>query len=560
MLFSNRHFIARALRTLLSMAIFWNAGLAYSQFGVSPSQSSGFFDDFRSRSKQMQQSGSGFKSGDVVYDYESGTYKGNGDVQVRPDDLLRQAREVAKPSMLSGSGATAARSIADYTNYAGQYNSPTGYFVPTYVSDPFLTGKRNLALGPVNIGLGLYSGLEYNSNVNRSNTAPVSDFIGSMMFNLTANYRVTQNNVLSLTTAFGVDHYFQNPELAPYGNGNYILNVLPGSTLAFDIKVGPIYMTFYDRVSVRPATNNAFALNSTANFGVFQNDAGVAMNWAINSKWSLSVNYNNSISSALQDNSKQFNRQLDTLQGALTYSPHGTWSAGYEGIVTLLTYEEPVLNDGVLVNSGVFFRAPLGGSTFVRVAGGLQRFNFEEPTVFAPLGPGDSSDLSDYYFNFSVNHQINNRVSHVLSFGRESALNLTSNFVTANYVNYGVSIITSKGGRLAITGYHEEAEPSLFNPGYAQTQAPVTQYGLDTYYNHQITSKLSMGAGYHFGRTDSEAANTDFDQHAFSANLSMALTGKAMLNMGYRFLTTKTEVGNLDFNQHRIILGLSYNF
>ena len=560
MLFSSRLSLACAIRVILPAALLWNSGQVFAQFGVSPSQSSGFFDDFRSRSKQMQQGSSGYKSGDVVYDYESGTYKGKGEGQMRPDDLLREAREVAKPAVLSGSAASAARAVADYTNYAGQYNSPTGYFVPTYVSDPFLTGKRNLALGPVNIGLGLYSGLEHNSNVNRSNTAPVSDVIGSLMINLTANYRVTQNNVLSLTTAFGVDHYFQHPELAPYGNGNYILNVLPGSTLAFDMKVGPIYMTFYDRVSVRPATNNAFALNAMSTFGVFQNDAGVAMNWAINSKWSLSVNYNNSISTALQENSKQFNRQLDTFQGALTYSPHGTWSAGYEGIMTLLTYEQPLLNDGILVNSGVFLRTPLGTSTFVRIAGGIQNFDFEEPTVFAPLGPGDSTDLSDYYFNFSINHQINNRISHVLSLGRESALNLSSNFITANYLNYGVSIITSKGGRLSITGYHEQAEPSLFNPGYAQTQATVTQYGLDTYYNHQITSKISMGVGYHFGRTDSEAANADFDQHAFNANFVMALTEKAMLNMGYRYLTTKTYGSNLDFNQHRMILGLSYNF
>jgi opacity protein-like surface antigen len=69
-----------------------------------------------------------------------------------------------------------------------------------------------------------------------------------------------------------------------------------------------------------------------------------------------------------------------------------------------------------------------------------------------------------------------------------------------------------------------------------------------------------MGAGYHFGRTDSEAFNGDFDQHAFNLNFGMALTQKSMLNVGYRYFTTKTDGGNLDFNQHRIILGLSYNF
>lgn len=508
----------------------------------------------------MQQTGSGYKSGDVVYDYDSGTYMGMEEDQMRPDDLLRQAREVSQPAVRSGSAAVAARYVGDYTNYAGQYTTPTGYFAPTYVSDPFLTGKRNFALGPVNVGLGFYGGVEYNSNVNRSNNNPVSDMIGTLMLNITANYRVTQNNVLSITSAVGFDHYFSHPELAPYGDGNYLLNVLPGSTLAFDVKAGPLYFTFYDRVSVRPATSNSFALNAQSIFGVFQNDAGVAMNWAINSKWSLSVNFNNSISKALQSTFELYNRQLDTFQGTLTYSPDGTWSAGYEGSISLLAYEQPLLNDGVLINSGVFLRAPLGNSTFVRVAGGLQKFNFENPTVFAPLGPGDDKDLSGYYFNFSVNNQINNRLSHVLSLGHESALNLSSNFITAEYINYGMSIITSRGGRLSLTGYYERAKPSSFNPAYPQTQANLTQYGFDTYYNHQITSRISMGVGYHFGRTDSEAANSDFDQHAFNVNFGMALTQKSMLNLGYRYFTTKTDLGNLDFNQHRIILGLSYNF
>lgn len=531
------------------------ASPASAQFGVSPSQTSSFFDDFRSRTQQMQQSSAGFRTGDVVYDYDSGTYVNSADGEMRPEDLLREARQVSQPAVRSGSAAMAARSVGDYTNYSGQYTSPTGYFAPTYVSDPFLTGKRNLKLGPVNVGLGLYTGLEYNSNITRSKTNPVSDVIGTFMLNIDANYRVTQNNVLSISTAVGFDHYFNHPELAPYGSGNYVLNVLPGSTLAFDIKAGPVYFTIYDRVSVRPAVNNAFALNAQSIFGVFQNDAGVAMNWAFNSKWSLSVNYNNSISKAMEQRFNQFNRQLDSIQTVLTYSPHGTWATGIEGGVSLLDYEQPILNDAVMGNVGMFFRTQLGSATTLRLSAGLQNFDFEAPTVLAPLGTGDTKDLSDFYFNFSISNQINNRLSHVLSFGHESALNLTSNFITADYVNYGMSIITSKGGRLSLTSFFESARPSS-----PVAQTDLVQYGFDAYYNHQITSKIRMGVGYHFGRTDSEAANGDFDQHAFNLDFTTAITQKANLNFGYRYFLTNAYNSNFDFTQHRVILGLNYNF
>ena len=528
---------------------------ASAQFGVSPSQTSGFFDDFRSRTQQMQQSSAGYRTGDVVYDYESGTYTSADEDQMRPEDLLREAREASQPAIRSGSAAFAARSVGDYTNYSGQYTAPTGYFAPTYVSDPFLNGKRNLKLGPVNVGLGLYTGLEYNSNITRSKTNPVSDVIGTFMLNINANYRITQNNVLSISSAVGFDHYFNHPELAPYGSGNYVLNVLPGSTLAFDVKAGPVYFTFYDRISVRPAVNNAFALNAQSIFGVFQNDAGMAMNWAINSKWSLSVNYNNSISTAMEKRFNQFNRQLDSIQTVLTYSPHGTWATGIEGGVSFLDYEQPVLNDAIMGNLGMFFRTQLGSATILRMSAGIQQFDFETPTVLPPLGAGDFNDLSDFYLNFSISNQINNRLSHVLSFGHESALNLTSNFITANFVNYGMSIITSKGGRLSITGFFEDARPSTPSP-----QTDLIQYGFDTYYNHQINSKIRMGVGYHFGRTDSESATGDFDQHAFNVDFTTAISQKASLNFGYRYFLTNAYNSNFDFQQHRVILGLNYNF
>jgi opacity protein-like surface antigen len=69
-----------------------------------------------------------------------------------------------------------------------------------------------------------------------------------------------------------------------------------------------------------------------------------------------------------------------------------------------------------------------------------------------------------------------------------------------------------------------------------------------------------MGVGYHFGRTDSEAANGDFDQHAFNLDFTTAITQKASLNFGYRYFLTNAYNSNFDFTQHRVILGLNYNF
>lgn len=535
-----------------------------AQFGVSPSQTSNFFNDLRSRAGQMKKTTqSSARSGDVVYDYEKGAYVSQEDQEGYQSlqQLLRSDRQISQPSVRSGSSAFAARAVGDYTTYSGQYSQALSYFAPTYTSDPFLTGKRNLKLGPVNIGLGLYQGLEYNSNIRRT-AVPVSDIISSTLLNVSANYRLTPNNVLSFTGGIGVDHYFNHPELAAYGNGNYLINVLPGTTLAFDIKAGPVNITIYDRMSMRPALNNAFVgASNNSSFGVFQNDFGVAANWQINSAWALAVNYTNTISEALGSQNKQFSRTMNTLHASLTYSPTATWILGTEGGVTFLNYINPTLNDGVLFNWGAFVSVPLGKSTVVKLSGGLQEFSFDAPTVFAPNGPGDSSDLNSYYYNFSITNQLNARFSHTLTIGHESSINLASNFITADFINYGVSMVAWKGGRFSISGYYENSNPSLINPAFAGTGYKLTQFGVDLYYTHQLTSKLRAGAGYHFGRADYVGVvGRDADQNGFSFDLNYSLTAKAGLNLGYRYFVTNYKQSSGDSTQTRVILGFNYNF
>ncbi len=542
---------------------------ASAQFGVSPSQTSNFFNDFRNRSSQMKATAPATRSGDVVYDYESGAYVSQEDQEgfQSLQQLLRSDREISQPSVRSGSSAFAARSVGDYTSYSGQYSQALSYFAPTYTSDPFMSGKRNLKVGPVNVGLGLYQGFEYNSNVQRGNP-PVDDFISSTLLNINANYRLTQHNVLSISAGVGVDHYFNHPELAAYGNGSYLLNILPGSTVAFDVKVGPVYITIYDRISVRPAVNNAFvgAANNNS-FGVFQNDFGVAANWQINSAWALALNYTNTYSNALGGNAAggginndQFDRTMNSIHGSLTYSPAATWVLGTEGGVTFLEYAQPILNDATLFNWGMFVSVPVGKSTTLKLSGGVQQFNFQDPTVLAPFGPEDREDLSSYYYNFSITNQLNARFSHTLTIGHESSINLSSNYITADFVNYGLSMVAWKGGRFSLSGYYEYAQPSFSHPLFAMAQSDVVQFGLDFYYTHQLTSKLRLGAGYHFGRSDSQNPLQDFDQHGFSVDLNYMLSAKAGVNLGYRYFLTDTVGVNTDATQTRLILGINYNF
>jgi hypothetical protein len=564
---------------------------SHAQYGASPSQTGMFFDDLKARqNSERAATNAATRDGDVAYDFDSGVYRDAlGSSMGRRNQDLELARDVSRPSVRSGSSAYAARSVGDYTNYSGQYTTPTGFFAPTYTSDPFLSGKRNLKVGPVNVGFGFIQGVEYNDNITRSADA-TSDIITTSMLSINANYRVSQNNMLSISTALGFDRYWENPELTPYGGSSgFVLNVLPGSTIAFDIKAGPVYFTLYNRFSVRSAAQNNFALSQNATFGVFQNDSGLAANWRINADWSLALNYMHSIANSLSQVSNAnntasgkptaFNRTTDSLQGSLTYSPSGSWTTGLEGGVTKVNYETEFNNDGNLFNFGTFVVMPVGKTTNVRAAAGSQIYSFGQNGngvdgslagggVLGTYGggvarTGDKSDLNGLYYSITVSNALNSRVSQALSLGHESSLNLTSNYITSDYINYGLSLVAWKGSKISFSGYFENAVAS--GGIYAQD---VTQHGFDTYVAHRINSKIQVGTGYHYGYADPQGAgsavptaSSSFTQHAFNLDFTYSLSDKSTLTFGFRhFVTDVNNAGDQNFDQNRLILGYNYNF
>ena len=601
------------------------------QYGASPSQTGMFFDDLRNRATNSTlgtSSESGVRSGEAVYDYENGVYRDNQgpsrQMGYTVSSLNEAARQMGQPAYQSASMAFAARSVGDYSVYAGQYSAPNTFFAPTYVSDPFMGGRRNLKVGGLNVGLGVFGSVEYNDNVTRASKDPVEDIIGTMFLNVDANYQLTQYNQLSLRTTLGFDHYFMNPEVAPFGSEGFVLNVLPGSTVSFEIKAGPVFIVLYDRFSVRPAVQNDFGLAFNQIFGVFQNDVGFAALWDINSELSLSVNFMHSNARALEDEYEIFDRDMDSLHAKLTWTPSGTWSTGIEGGVSSVRYPQNFNNDGLLSNVGVFFATPLGDSSVLRVAGGYQTFDFDSPpeidvsqssvesaeraattaartltqqqeklntltrgtvefteqeraieeaqadferkTLEAQTlasrrqqqlesNTQDASSLSDYYFNLVFTNQLSSRVSQVLSLGHESALGNISNFITADYITYGIGIIAWRGSRLSISTYYEDAEMSG-----GRLAENLEQYGIDFYVSHTLNSWCRFGGGYHFGVTDSNLPGRDFDQHSFTLDVSIAVTRRSSLSLGYRFFNTKAEDPDFSFDQNRFVVAFNYNF
>ena len=607
------------------------AGTAHAQFSVSPSQTNLFFNDLRQRANQpvggtVDESASR-TAGSYDYDPSAG-YTGEAverPMGARGNFEFGDARGmgVGQEGLRAGAVGYTRRNAGDYTSSGSPYPASSTFFAPTYITDPFLSGRRNVKLGGLNIGLGIMTNGEYNDNITRGNGAnKLDDYIAGAYLNIDAVYPITRNNALNLTGVIGVDHYFNHPEKSSNGR-DFVMNVAPGSSISFDVRVGDILFVLYDRLSIRPAAQDSFTLDNKDIFGVINNDSGLAMSWDLNSKTNLSLNYNHSISKALQDAYKIYDRSIDSVSGSIAWKPEGTYTIGIESAYSNVNYDQDYNNDGQTFSAGLFLILPITHSTVMKASGGYQHFSFSSPPAFsrtvtdaditniqnnitalndqianvnktstdpataqanlaalqAQLAQANSqlsvaqatkqkedttyashtfdpnTSFNDYYYNITVVNQFNARVNQFVSVGHESTLNTNSNFITSDYVTYGIGFIAWRGSKLTLSGYYEHSDES--GGRLAET---VSQYGFDVSLIHRLTDHLSVALGYHYGNTDSNQPLRDYFQNAYSIDFSYALSRRMSVGFGYRYWTTKAEDPTQDFDQNRFIMTMNYNF
>src|SRR5438477_10414949 len=151
----------------------------------------------------------------------------------------------------------------------------------------------NLQLGPMKLRFSATLGFEYNDNINLSEDAtalvpspfgPVlvttqqqSDFIIRPQVTINALWPITQLNTLKLDLGVGYAYYIDHPS----NNTNAVL-VNPGSQLAFDIFVSDFRINLHDRFSLEQDPVAEVALSNVADYGRFQNAAGISVLWDVN--------------------------------------------------------------------------------------------------------------------------------------------------------------------------------------------------------------------------------------------------------------------------------------
>jgi opacity protein-like surface antigen len=386
----------------------------------------------------------------------------------------------------------------------------------------------NLQVGAIKFRFSATLGLEYNDNINLAEDGSVlaltpsgptvltteaqGGFIVHPQVNLNALWPITQLNTLKFDIGLGYSFYLDHSNY----NTNSVL-LTPGSQLAFDIFVGDFRINIHDRFSLEQDPISEIALSNVADYGRFQNSAGIAVLWDLNQAV-VTLGYDHYNFIATNDLFEYLDRNADIFSGTIGFTPTSTMTVGLEGSVVDTYYDQHVLNDSISYSIGAFLETQLTSNLKLRVAGGYQTIDFDSDGLIR-----DTSELNDYYANALLSHRVNSVFTHNLSVGHESQLGVNSNYVRLNYARHTATWNILYHTLFTTELFYEDAEESGQGPLFAPvTGIPILnpfaaerihRYGGALSLGYQLTPHVTLGLRYQYTQKDSDQPLRDYRQN-----------------------------------------------
>jgi hypothetical protein len=347
----------------------------------------------------------------------------------------------------------------------------------------------------------------------RITTEAQSDVILRPQVNVNALWPITQLNTLKLDLGVGYAFYLDHSN---YNTNGVLIN--PGSQIAFDIFVSDFRINIHDRFSLEQDPVAEVALSNVADYGRFQNTAGIAVLWDLNQAV-VTAGYDHYTFISTTSDFDYLDRNAEIFSGSIGFTPSSTVTVGLEGSFVDTYYDQNVLNDARTYSGGAFLETQITSNLKLRVAGGYQKIDFDSGGLV-----NDPHNLSDYYANALLSHRVNAVLTQNLSVGHETQLGVNSNYVKLNYVRHTTNWNIFYHTLFSTELFYEDADDSggsglLFQPipGVPNINPFVAEhihrYGGALTLGYQLTPHVTLGLRYQYTQKDSDQPLRDYRQN-----------------------------------------------
>jgi len=390
----------------------------------------------------------------------------------------------------------------------------------------------NIRLGQVDISFDAGFSTRFDSNVNTSNDNPVADFIFQPSFDIDLRWAVTAFNELSFNIGLQYEKYLRSVDRDRSG-----LNLAPDTELAWRVFVGDFLFTVYERPTTTQDGGEDSGLTNVGSFRLFENNAGIIGLWDLNDVL-LSAGFDRGDVFSLNDNFTEQDRYVHALFTSAALRLTATDLAGVRAVVSQTRYREDIQNDFDYYEFGLFVESTLSPYTSVRLAGGIQHFEFlptgtpiteqeflaqqeaasatgdEITNVSGTLGGGN---FTGPFFLFELSNRLNRYMTHGVSFGVEASASSFSNFRETYFVDYSLN--------------------------WQWNQRTNFNFGI-------LLEHVNVSGG----------AQSDFDQFQLRLGLSRRLSESLSLSLDYLGQVQAAETSVQSYTRSVFEIGLNYRF
>ncbi|MGH7950327.1 MAG: hypothetical protein ACREFE_00175 [Limisphaerales bacterium] len=355
---------------------------------------------------------------------------------------------------------------------------------------------------------------EWNDNVNLSRTDPMDDYILTPRVGIMSNYPLTQRNVLFLNFSIGYREYLEHSDLSTLD-----LDSSSQTGLSFDIGVKNFTFNLHDQVSYVQDSAQSATVANTANYGTFQNTAGLSGTWDLN-QVTLSAGYDHQNVLSTRSQFDDISRAAEMFFARAGFKVHPKVTVGLESTASFTTYEQAVLNNNDAYTVGPYAEFRPGHYFTVTVRGGYSIYQFQQTSAFL-----QTSSQNSWYADVNISHQITDFISYALDAGHEerlgtqSGLGEQSDLTEDWYVRPHILWKFIRGLDINTGFFYEHGQQGVGNVlgNFSET---YDWYGGDLTIEHALTSRLTLGLNYRLTVRSSDLASDEYTQNLVGLQLT----------------------------------------
>ncbi len=380
---------------------------------------------------------------------------------------------------------------------------------PIY-SSPVPASRYNIKVGPVKMLFNASVNTGYNSNINVSEENPIGSLVVSPRIGMGVFWPITKVNRLRFNVQFGYDYYASDPSY-----GGQTLLISPETEFFFNMLVGDVKITLFDRPSI---TNNPVdnpTLSNAVDYSIFSNTGGINVIWDLNDV-QLGGGYSNLINYAINEEFNYLNRISNQvfLNGSMLVQPY--LRLGLEGTASNTYYMEGsapgsnALNNSIDYTIGGFAQGNISRYIDYTMGAGWQITDFSESN-----NPLNTGNYSKPYYYLNVDHTLNRFFSHRLSSGFEGIPSSESNWLALFYVRWSFSWMVIKDWSLGGSAFYENGTESD-----GPNSEDFNRVGGNIALTRQLGKNLVMSLYYGVMGKDSTVLSDGYNQQLFGVNMT----------------------------------------